>query len=160
MWLTLDLNGILLNLKITGFTNCKHTSTGDNWCEFELSLNADNLIDYYNQGCLALPDELESLISAINALIKGKIQLSKRIEFIEPDLSFVLVPSDETYDIRLEMRVMFWNGRPSDNYLSVSFYRDNIKAFLTYLELVSKRLKTDDKTVQKYISENVFRKYQ
>lgn len=67
----------------------------------------------------------------------------------------MLIPENDIDDIRMELKSYFWNGYLTNNYLSLSFDRDNILYFRNYLLYVMKELSEDDPIIQDMLKKDV-----
>ena len=173
MWLNLNLDGIKLYFKVSGY----HKSGEkwyDEWCSVEFTLQSDNWLNYTQAGELLLACEIEELESAFTDLLQDKISNISNLEFIEPDMKFVLEPKRDlrddpryTYvkpgceivDITAHMHISFWDGGLTANYLSLALDRDEILMFATYLKLIMGRINLDDLTVQEMLKKRILLKY-
>ena len=99
--------------------------------------------------------EIEEIVSYLDDLLHDKIKEVYTIECIEPDFKFMLIPKTVMSDIRMELKSYFWNGYLTNNYLSLSFDRQNILYFRYYLLYVMKKLKEDDLIIQDMLKEGV-----
>ena len=174
MWLKLDLDGIKLWFKVKGYKKSTDSNWDDEWCTVELNVQSENWLNYAQSGELLLACEVEEILSLFEDLTEDKIQESREVEFVEPDFGFVLNPKKDlrddpryTYvkpgceivDIDAELRVSFWNGGLTANYLSLNMDREDIIAFITYLRVITKRINKADDTVQLLLQNGVLVEY-
>lgn len=173
MWLNLNLDGIRLFFKVGGY----HKSTEkweDEWCDVEFTVQSDSWLNYAQSGELLLACEIEEMASAFGDLMQDKIQDISDLEFVEPDIKFVLEPKKDlrddpriTYvkpgheilDISAQMQISFWNGWLTANYLSLAMGRTEISMFATYLKLIMRQITIDDPAVQKMLQSGTLLKY-
>ena len=174
MWLKLNLDGIKLYLKITGYKESTNSNWTDEWCGVELNVQSGNWLSYSQSGELLLACEIEEILSLFKDLIEDKITETKEVEFIEPDFKFVLnpkkdlrddprytyvKPGHEIVDIDAEFRVFFWDGGLTANYLSLRMDREDITAFITYLNVITKRINKADDSVQLLLNNGILLEY-
>ena len=84
-------------------------------------------------------------------LLDGKIIEPKEYTMVEPDFVFMLypikdlrtdpkysyvAPGHEFQDIYVEWRVFFWDDGITENFLTLTMYRDDIVAFRDFLESI------------------------
>ena len=93
-------------------TNKKETDPIDRWCEVSLKIENEYFKYKTINSEILMESDIEYLIKEFDKLLKGKIKEDEYIEFIEPDLEFILRPAkqiyeEETIDIRINL---FQNG--------------------------------------------------
>ena len=170
MWLKLDLDGIKLCFKVTGYKKSTNSNWDDEWCRVQLNVQSENWLNYSQSGELLLACEVEEVLSLFEDLVEDKIPESREVEFIEPDLRFVLNPKKdlrddpqymyvkpgyEIVDIDAEFRVSFWNDGLTANYLSLGMGREDIMAFIIYLRVITKRISKTDDNAQQLIKKGI-----
>ena len=163
MRLKLNLDGIKLNFKVTGYKKSTNSNWDDEWCKVEINVQSENWLNYSQTGELLLACEIEEILSLFEDLIEDKLLESKEVEFIEPDLRFVLnpkknlrddtqysyvKPGNENLDIDAELRISFWNDGLTANYLSLNMDREDILSFITYFKIITKQISKADDTAQ------------
>lgn len=163
MWLKLDIDGINLEFNIEQYRKSNENNCSDEWCNVKLNIQSGTWLNYSLSGSLLLACEVEEMLSLLEDLVDDKITEPKEIEFIEPDLKFVLNPKRdlkykseyiyvkegyEIEDINTEFKVTFWNGCPTDNYLSTCMNREMILDFIIYLKVITNQISEADKYVQ------------
>lgn len=150
--LKIDLNGIMLRLKIRGYTPSTQDDWDSQWCNVDFSFSSGNWLDYHRENDeVLLSCEVETLADSIEKLLNDQIDKVTEISCIEPDFNFILHPKRDlredpkyTYvregyeiaDIYMEWTVTFWNEGLTDNYLSVTLDREDMKVLLAYLKYV------------------------
>lgn len=170
MWLKLNLDGIELNIEIKGYQNSTYNNWDDEWCTVKINVQSENWLNYSQSGDLLLACEVEEILSMFEDLKKDKIPESREVEFIEPDIKFVLNPKKDlrddprfTYvkpgceivDINAEIRVSFWNAGLTANYLSLSMDEEDISAFIIYLKVITKRISKKDEDVHALLQKGI-----
>ena len=154
MYLKLDLEGITLHLKISGYVAQRQRETYQDWCSIELLFVSPDWFNCSIDGSMLTSDEIDSLTDDLEELLSGELEEKKCIDFLEPDFCFELNPkSASNDDISLNLKVMFWNGCPTSSYLCLVMKRSEIEIFLLYLKLVTKRITKTDKAAEKLIRE-------
>lgn len=170
MWISLDLDGIELQLRITDYR--KSTNQWDEkWCKVDLSLRSDEWLNYQIKGQeILLACEVEELRHALHELLTDQIEQECAVAFIEPDLAFNLSPKQdvrsnprvlyvkpghEITDIGMDLEVSFWHDGLTANRLTIAFDRLDIERLLCYLRLITKEITLDDDNVQQLIASKV-----
>ncbi len=174
MWLHLDLDGVALHFRITGYRKSTSENWHSQWCTVYLTLQGGNWLNYQISSDILLACEVEELCSRISDLLEDKIQAVEEMEFVEPDLTFVLnpkkdlredpkysyvAPGHEIVDIDADLRVHFWDGGLTANYLSLCFDRNDLQCLRTYLQCITHERSNDDKVVQELIARDIIRIY-
>lgn len=174
MWLHLDLDGVELHLRIEGYRKSNSEKWDSQWCTVYITLQSDDWLNYQLSSDILLACEVEALCNRISDLIEDKIQTVEKMEFIEPDLTFVLrpkkdlrkdpkyvyvAPGHEIVDIFADLHIHFWNGGLTANYLSLCFDRNDLQCLLTYLQCITHEISKDSKAVQELISKDIIRIY-
>lgn len=170
MWLKINLDGIAFHLRISDYK--KSTDNWeDEWSRVDLTLQSSKWLDYQivNDEIL-LMCEIETLRDNIKNLLSAKVDKIKRVECVEPDLTFVffpqydlrddskyiyVAPGHEIVDIHMELEVAFWNEGLTANRLVLFFNRENLDRLLSYLDLVTKQLDIQDKQVMELIENGI-----
>ena len=152
MPLKMNIGGIDLMLNISSYIPCKneHDYT---WSKCDFSLHFGQQLHYeLVDSELLLCAEIQSLVNELDKLLADC--LTERTEFrcMEPDFLFVLNPKKDlrkdpayTYiapgyeieDITLEWRIYFWCDGLTDNFLTLTLYREGIIALKDYLEHIT-----------------------
>ena len=167
MRLKIDLNGIMLRLKIMGYTPSTQEDWDSQWCDVDFSFSSGNWLDYHRENDeVLLSCEVEALAENIEKLLNDELNEITEISCIEPDFNFILHPKRDlredpkyTYiregyeiaDIYMEWTVTFWNEGLTDNYLSVTLDREDMKILLVYLNYVVGKYATDSQEVEDLI---------
>ena len=149
MWFKLNLNGIVMHMRIKDYEPSKNNIWDCQWCSIDFSFTSEPWLNYQcDNNSVMLSCEVETLVDALDALLNDKLIDVKTIECIEPDFNFILHPKRDlrndpkyTYvqegyeieDIYMDMKISFWNGGLTDNFLSVRFDRNDIQYFRNYL---------------------------
>lgn len=174
MWLKLNLDGIKLYFNIKGYRQSTDANWTDEWCGVELSVQSENWLNYSQSGELLLACEVEEILSLLEDLIEDRISEPREIEFIEPDFKFILNPKKDlsqdpryTYikpgceivDIDAELKVCFWNGGLTANYMSLCMDREDILAFIIYLKIITKQISKANEFVQELLKKGTLLEY-
>lgn len=172
MRLRLDMCDVDFQLKIKGWE--KHDPKHDycsHWTEDEFSLKG-KYIDYSFDSEVMLSDEVEYLRDVLGALLDGKLKEDGHVRFAEPDFEFCLSVAKRLYDqpgkvvyrngymdidISMEMIIHFWydDGGLGSNTFTMTFNRNEIRAFYAYLQLVTAKIDTNDAQAQQYLASGV-----
>ena len=171
MWFKLNLSGIELNLRINEYDPSEKDKWDYQWCNVDYSFISEPWLNYHRENDeVLLSCEVEGLAHSLDDLLNDKLSEVKTIECMEPDFNFILCPKrdirndpDVAYvkegyeiaDIFMEMKTFFWNGGLTDNYLSVTFGRDEIGYLRNYLFLVIGEIDKKDPHIVSMIEEGV-----
>ena len=151
----IDASGIEIKLQINGYNPTNKENWDSEWCDCEFCFSSGNWLNYHKENdAVLLSCEVEELEKALTELLDNKLSEVKEIRFIEPDFVFALYPQSdlrndpkyvyvqpgyEIQDIYLEWKVFFWYGYLTDNYLTITLFREEIASLRDYLTLVIKR---------------------
>lgn len=170
MWLKIDLDGINFQLEITNYTQLEDRSDyPEEWCNVSMKYQSGEWLDYVvDRQQLLLSDEVDDLQSALSRFLNDEFMNAEVLGFAEPDIEFILYPkrdvradpnllyispdADPILDILMDLRVSFWNGGLTANYLSLCMDREDIEMLHKYLMLVTEKMDVDSKDIQKMIS--------
>ena len=147
-----NIDGIDVILRIDNYESPSKHDFGDWWCDCGFSFRMGKLAEVINyrkdHDELLTPEEVDSLADALTALLDGKTAEPREMEMTEPDFVFMLYPikdlrTDPRYsyvgpgqefeDIHVEWRVHFWDGAPTDSYLAITLFREDIIALRDFL---------------------------
>lgn len=167
MRLKIDLNGIMLRLQIVDYTPSTQEDWDSQWCDVDFSFSSGDWLDYHRENDeVLLSCEVETLAKNIAKLLNDELNEVAEISCIEPDFNFILHPKRDlredpkyTYiregyeiaDIYMEWTVTFWNEGLTDNYLSVTLDREDMKILLVYLNYVVGKYSADAQEVEDLI---------
>lgn len=167
MRLKIDLNGIVLRLKIKGYIPSTHEDWDSQWCNVDFSFFSGNWLDYHCENDeVLLSCEVEILADSISKLLNDELSEITEISCIEPDFKFILHPKrdlrvDPKYiyvregceiaDIYMELTITFWNEGLTDNYLSVTLDREDMSILLVYLNYIIGKSKANSREVENLI---------
>ncbi len=155
MFFELDASGIKIRLKIKNYKRTNREIWASEWCACDFQFYSyDWLNDYRENNELLLSSEIDDIHDSLSKLLDNKIRQTEEIICIEPDFAFKLFPQKdlsrdpsnthlrpgyEMQDICLEWKIYFYEGEVSENYLTITLYRDQIESFRDYLELVKSK---------------------
>lgn len=164
MWLKLNLDGIDFHFCISGYEKSTKELWDIQWCKVELALQSPNCIDYRIPSSeILLSCEAEGLRDNIKRLLQNEFQSEKKLDFIEPDLTFILTPETDTghgiTDVSADMHVHLWSDGLTANYISVCFGKAELESLLTYLRFVTGELSKKSDAVQELVEKDVLRIY-
>ncbi len=168
MRLKLDLNGIVVQIKINEYVPSNRKMWDDQWCYVDYSLTSGSWLNYVKKSdSVWLSCEVEELAKSLHKLLNDEIPERKIVDFIEPDFEFTLQPKrdlrqDPQYsyvaeghewaDIYADWTVKFWNDGLTDNFLSVTLGREDIEVLAIYLDLVIGKISANSTEVQQLIA--------
>ena len=174
MWFHLDLDGIEFHFRISQYKKSIQEICDEQWCKIDLTLQSGNWLNYEISSDILLSCEVEALRNKLLELLSNKIHSQEELEFIEPDLSFILHPQEdltlspkysyvapdhEIADIDADIRIRLWNGGLTANYISLCLDREDIEALCYYLDLVTKQIKLDHPNIKKMLDNDIIRIY-
>lgn len=171
MWFKLDLCGIEMNMRIKEYEPSDKEKWDYQWCRVDFSFIGESWLNYQKANDeVLLSCEVEELAHSLDDLLNDKLSEIKTIECIEPDFNFILHPKRDlrndpkyTYiqkgyeiaDIYMEMKIFFWHEGLTDNYLSVTFDRNDLQSLRNYLFLIIGKIDKEDSVIKEMISEGV-----
>ncbi len=134
-------------LKIDNYTNFeldirrthkKEKDPIDRWCEISLIIENEYFKYKTINNEILLEYEIEYLIKQFDNLLNGKLKEDKHIDFIEPDLEFILHPARQSYeedtvDIRINL---FQDGALSADFYNLCLGKEEVKQLLIYLNMI------------------------
>ncbi len=163
MKFSLNLNGIVMNLNIKGYEPYEKDKWEYQWCNVDFSFISAPWLNYKcDNDEVLLSCEVEELADSIDDLLTDKLSEVKTIKCIAPDFNFILNPKRdlrnnpsythiqkgcETQDIYMNMNIFFWYEGLTDNFLTVTFNRNDLQYLRNYLYLVIGKLNCDDKCI-------------
>lgn len=174
MRLVMNISGIEFHFQIHNYSKSKTDDWDSEWSKLSLKLFAQNWLNYeikYDE--IMLMSEIEELRDDLENLINDKLTENQTIEFLEPDLSFVLSPKfdirnnpnilyvEEGYeiaDITMDLEVNFWDSRDRSataNKLTLCLDREEIEIFLDYLNFIIDN-DVDSDRVSELIEQGIF----
>ena len=141
----------------------------EDWCNVSMNYQSGEWLDYVvDRQQLLLSDEVDDLQSALSRFLNDEFMNAAVLGFAEPDIEFILYPkrdvrddpnllyispeADPIQDIIMDLRVSFWNGGLTANYLSLCMDREDIEMLHKYLMLVTEKIDVDSEDIQKMIS--------
>lgn len=124
-------------------TNKKEKEPMNRWCEVSLKIENEYFKYKKINSEILMESDIEYLIKEFDKLLKGKIKEDEYIDFIEPDLEFILRPvkqiyKEETIDIRINL---LQNGALSADFYNLCIGRQEIEQILIYLNEVVPTIK-------------------
>lgn len=155
MWFEINARGIKIKLQINGYKPTNRDNWDSEWCKCDFGFASGDWLNYHGKNDeVLLSSEVEELAEAFTELLDNKLLKVKEIICMEPDFVFKLYPQTDltdnpkyTYiqpdyeiqDIYLEWKIYFWHEGLTDNYLTVTLYREEIERLRDYLTLVITR---------------------
>ena len=171
MWLKLNLDGIVLSLRIRQYKKVEADDWDSTWCKTDVSFISESWLKYIKEDDeVLLAREVDELVEALEKLLTDQLYEPTEFTCIEPDFIFELNPKEdlrknprylyiqpgcEIADIDLEWKVFFWYEGLTGNYLSVALARPDIECLLTYLKVVTGQLSEKDTAVQTLIAKGI-----
>ena len=158
MWLRLDLDGVEMYLRIQGVR--ESTSLYDDaWCRVSLHLQSPWLNYHLNEQELLCSEEVKRLSKTIEDAFSKRLTKNEELEFIEPNIRFIFSCLDAEGELTrppmADLQVFFWNGYPTDNYLSLRFDKADLDALWQYLRLVTGEADLSDPRVRFWLDKGV-----
>lgn len=171
MWLNLDINGIKLYLRISGYKTPTKDEQPYKWCHVDMTLQSRKWLNYIIENVeILLTGEVDELIDKTEKLLNDELESIVQVECVEPDLKFVfhpkldlrtnprysyVAPGYEIQDIYMELEVYFWDSGITKNKLVLIFYREDLQNLLNYLLLVSNRVDESNEMIIKMIDRSL-----
>lgn len=151
--------GETMKLRIDDYTefelNIKRTNRykkqwDDKWCA--VSLKIENTYFKYNikDREILVEDEISDLIVKFNDLLNGKITKQEEIDFIEPDLEFILYPSKTNSEHSvMDLKIhLYQTYMLSEDFYSMCLDAKEIRAIMEYLNKVIPTIQIENNTVE------------
>lgn len=151
----LDASGIKIRLKIKNYRRTNREDWDSEWCACDFHFYSYDWLNYYRQNNeVLLSSEIDEIYDSLTRLLDNQMTQTEEIICIEPDFVFKLYPQKDlskdpsyTYvrpgyeiqDIYLEWKIYFYEGDLSENYLTLTLYRDDIESLRDYLGLVKNK---------------------
>ena len=171
MWLKLNLDGIVLSLRIRQYKKVEADDWDSTWCKTDFSFISEPWLKYIKEDDeVLLAREVDELVEALEKLLTDQLYEPTEFTCIEPDFIFELNPQEdlrknprylyiqpgcEIADIDLEWKVFFWYEGLTGNYLSVALARPDIECLLPYLKVATGQLSEKDTEVQSLIAQGI-----
>ena len=162
MYLEIDASGIVVQLKIKGYTPSWKENWDSQWCRCDYTFRSGDWLHYHGEDDeVLLSCEVEALEKTLTKLLNDELEEVKEIRCIEPDFMFKMQPkrdlrNDPSYtyirpgyeiaDIYMEWKVYFWHVGLTDNFLTVTLRRDEIIRFRDYLSQIINAAKVANTT--------------
>ena len=157
MWLRLDLDGVEMYLRIQGFRESASPDE-DAWCRVSLHLQSPWL-HYDLDEHILCSEEVKWLSKTIEDAFDKRLPKNEELEFIEPNIRFIFSCLDAEGELTrppmADLQVFFWNGYPTDNYLSLRFDKADLDALRQYLRLVTGEADLSDPRVRFWLDKGV-----
>lgn len=153
MWFKYNINGITMQLQITGYQKTDLQNWDDCWCHIVLHLESPTWLAFHLEDECLLSCEIDSLIHNLTLFCNGQLSETVTMECIEPNFSFVFDPEE----CAVNWNIFFWadKGTITDNHLSLALYEDGASALLTYLKIVTGTLSEHSPVVTQLIEKNI-----
>ena len=115
MWFKLNLNGIVMNMRIKGYEPSEKDKWDYQWCDVDFSFIGESWLNYQRDNDeVLLSCEVEELAQALDDLLADRLLEVKTIECIEPDFNFILHPKR---DLRNDPKYLYPKGIRDCRYL-------------------------------------------
>lgn len=166
-WLKIDLDGIVVQMRINGYKPSTQENWDSQWCKVDFSFSSDDWLNYHKeQDEVFLSCEVEELAKCISKLLHDELSELKEISCIEPDFNFYLYPKKDlredpryTYiregceiaNIYMEWAVSFWHEGLTGNYLTLTLCDEDMRLLLNYLYLIMGKLSEDSDEISRMI---------
>ena len=155
MWFEIDASGINIKLQINGYRPTNEDNWDSEWCRCDFLFSSGDWLSYHKENDeVLLACEVDELEEKLSRLLENKLTEIEEMVCIEPDFIFKLYPQIDirenpkyTYvqpgyelqDIYLEWKIFFWHGGLTDNHLTITLGREEIKSLRGYLASIIKR---------------------
>lgn len=154
MWFEIDAKGINIKFRINDYRPTNKDSWYYAWCRCDFSFSSDDWLNYHKENDeVLLACEVDALEERLSKLLDNKLTEIDEMVCVEPDFIFKLYPQTDlrkdpkyTYvqpgyeirDIYLEWKIYFWHRGITDNCLTITFGREEIKSLRDYLLAIMK----------------------
>lgn len=154
MWLRLNVCGIFLYFQIKDYGKASRYSDG--FCRVTIRIQSDQNIDICsNPGLVFEEFEVDCLCERLECVLNGQLKKNEIVSFSEPEAEFYLNPENREAKLRLYL----WCGTITDNYFSLAISGENLKYFVTYLKLITRKLSKKDEIITDLLSKEIILDY-
>lgn len=128
-------------------THKKEKDSMDRWCEVSLIVENEYFKYKIINNEILLECEIKDLIKQFDNLLKGKLKEDKYIDFIEPDLEFILRPAKQSYEEDIvDFRInLFQDGVLSADFYNLCLGSEETEQLLIYLNEIIPTIKVKKK---------------
>ena len=134
MWIKFDLEGMKFELNIDKYY--PNQNLDGKWTEVTCNFEFSNVIKYkISHDEILLCCEVDEIRNSLERLLNNELNEIKEFQPCEPDLTFIF--------------------NPTDNYFSMTLYREDIDNLYTYLCYVTKKFDKDNPKVQELINSGI-----
>ena len=174
MWFHLELDGISFHFRISSYKKSIQDTEYEQWCNVDLTLQSGSWLNYQTSPISLLSCDIEELRDKLSDLLSNKLLSQEKLEFVEPDITFLLhpqkdltldpsfiyvAPEHKIEDINTDIHIHLWNGVLTENYISLRLGRKDMEALQSYLKLITHQIKMDDPSIKKLMESDIIRKY-
>ncbi len=167
MKLRMDICDVDVWFEIKNYKKSTKETADYDWCKTSISLEG-KYINYHIDGWEIFKNsEIDYIRDVFRDLLEENIKEPCVLNFIEPDIEFVMHPIKTLYsepgkviyrngsitlDISVDFIVHFWcdDGALGSNVFTMTLYREEIAAFYTYLRLVTGEIDKNSDVVGEY----------
>lgn len=153
-WIHFNLGFTDMHLRISDYSNDDNENYDDRWCCVDLTVEGGTgVLNYAISSDIMLSGEVDTLEYLIENLLNGQMTEPQTMELLEPNLRFAFLPEYAEMDFQ----IILWDDAPSESYISLRFYGEYLQSFLTYLQLITRKLSMSSPQVQKSIEADILR---
>ncbi|MBQ8504197.1 MAG: hypothetical protein IJ491_07960 [Clostridia bacterium] len=149
MFFRIDIDGIDIQLRVKGYSASEKEIWDSQWCDCDFVFRSGDWLNYHKEDTeILLSSEVEELEAELTKLLNGDLNEIKEICCTEPDFVFTLHPQrdlrkdpeyvyirpgSEIADIYMEWKIYFWHDGLTENFLTITFGRNDIICLRDYL---------------------------
>lgn len=154
MCFKMDISGINIKFQINDYGPTNKDNWDSKWCKCDFLFFSGDWLNYHKENDeVLLACEVDELEERLSKLLDNKLTEIEEMVCMEPDFIFKLYPQTdlrenpkykyvqqgyEIQDVHLEWKIYFWHDGLTDNYLTITFGREEIKSLRDYLSAVIK----------------------
>ncbi len=118
-------------------THKDEANEDDRWCKVSLRVK-NKVLDYkIEEKEIFLEYEIENLAEKLGELLDGKLEEDEQVEFFQPDLEFLLYPSEDVEESIVDIRLnIIQDGVLSADYYNLCILKEDIEKIYQYLRSV------------------------
>lgn len=148
MGLKLQLDGFQLEFAIHHYRPSGGNRWTSEWCGCDFHVSWPPVLNYQSNRDAFLSREVEDLTAMLTRLLDGELPAVQKVEFMEPDFVFILVPREdlrknprythlapghEFKELYAHWRIHFWDSGRNAHFMTLQLNKEQVKALRDYL---------------------------